>query len=79
MGDSLEVNGGVTLQIRLPRPAECRLIKDGQVIKIWRRQEVCAWITQEPGVYRVECYLPYLGQQRGWIFSNPIYLKAAQG
>jgi hypothetical protein len=79
MGDSLDVNGGVTLQIRLPQAAECRLIKDGQVIKVWKRQEVCTWITQTPGVYRVECYLPYLGRRRGWIFSNPIYLKPGRG
>jgi len=75
MGDALEVNGGVTLQIRLPQPAECRLLHNGQVIKTWKRQTVCAWITQEPGVYRVECYIEYLGKRRGWIFSNPIYLK----
>jgi hypothetical protein len=26
-------------------------------------------------VFRVEAYLPYRGQRRGWIFSNPIYVK----
>ena len=29
----------------------------------------------EPGVYRVEAWRNYLGRKRGWIFSNPIYVR----
>ena len=75
MGDEISVQGGITLQIRLPRRAECRLLKDGAVIKVWRKTENCTYITTEPGVYRVEVYISYLGQLRGWIFSNPIYVR----
>jgi hypothetical protein len=75
MGDELPVQGGVTLQIRLPRRTECRLLKDGAVIKIWRKSENCTLIVTEPGVYRVEVYIPFLGKNRGWIFSNPIYIR----
>ena|SRR3990172_8228762 len=75
MGDQGEVRGAVTLQVRLPFPAECRLLRDGRVIKTWIDQQVGAHITKEPGVYRVEAFIPYLGKQRGWIFSNPIYLR----
>lgn len=76
MGDEINVKNGVTLQIRLPQRTECRLIKDGRMIKTWRERETCTHITTEPGVYRVEVSLTYLGRKRGWIFSNPIYLKS---
>ena len=75
MGDEISAQNGITLQIRLPRPAECRLIKDGKLLKTWTKRETCTHITTEPGIYRTEVYLEYLGMLRGWIFSNPIYVK----
>lgn len=74
MGDAAEMRGAVTLQVRLPLPTECRLIRDGREIRSWKDQQVGAHITKDPGVYRVEATIPYLGKQRGWIYSNPIYL-----
>jgi hypothetical protein len=74
MGDEISAREGVTFQIRLPRPAECRLIKDGKTIKTWTKRSTCAHITTEPGVYRAEVSIHYLGKRRGWIFSNPIYV-----
>jgi hypothetical protein len=74
MGEEISAKNGVTLQIRLPRPAECRLIKDGKVTKTWQKRDTIAHITTEPGIYRVEVYIDYLGMSRGWIFSNPIYV-----
>jgi hypothetical protein len=29
----------------------------------------------EPGAYRVEVYRNFRGLNRGWIFSNPIYVR----
>lgn len=75
IGDEIPGKQGVTLQIRLPRPAECRLVRHGKVLKTWHRRETCTYITSEPGAYRVEAYIEYLGRLRGWIFSNPIYIK----
>lgn len=75
MGGGLPVGDGLTLQIRLPHRSECRLLKDGKVIKTWHKRETCTHITAEPGVYRVEVYREYLGRRRGWIFSNPIYVR----
>ncbi len=73
MGDKVQANGGLTFQIRLPRKAHARLIKDGKVIKEHLDREVLTHITSEPGIYRSEVYLEFLGKERGWIFSNPIY------
>ena len=75
MGDEIKLEQGVTLQICLPQRAECRLLRNGQVVKTWTRREICSYVTSEPGVYRVEVYLPYRGMRRAWIFSNPIYVR----
>ncbi len=75
MGDEIPSKHGVTLQIRLPQRAECSLIKDGITIQTWMDRDVTSYIATEPGVFRVEAYLPYRGKRRGWIFSNPIYIR----
>lgn len=75
MGDEIPAKGGVTLQAKLPTQAEIRLLKDGEVIQSWKNQIGCTHITTEPGVYRVEVHRRYLGKKRGWIYSNPIYVR----
>jgi hypothetical protein len=75
MGDEIPAKGGVTLQAKLPSAGEIRLLKDGQVLQTWKNQPACTHITTEPGVYRVEVYRRFLGKRRGWIYSNPIYLR----
>lgn len=75
MGDEIPAKGGVTLQAKFPSTAEVLLLKDGQVIQTWKNQTACTHITTEPGVYRIEAYRRYLGKRRGWIYSNPIYVR----
>ncbi len=75
MGDEVRMGKGVTLQIRLPGKAECRLLCNGQPVRAWHDQEFCTYIAAQPGVYRVECTVEYMGRRRSWIFSNPIYLR----
>lgn len=73
MGDQVEVKKGLTFQIRLPKKNPTRLFRNGTIIQEWQDREVCTFLTTDPGVYRVESYIPYKGKLRGWIFSNPIY------
>ncbi|HLE91717.1 MAG TPA: hypothetical protein VI753_11260 [Anaerolineales bacterium] len=75
MGEEIPARGGVTLQAHLPKPAEIRMIKDGITIGKWKESYACTHIATEPGVYRVEAWRNYLGRKRGWIFSNPIYVR----
>jgi hypothetical protein len=75
MGDEVEIKGGLTFQVRMPRKAHCRMIKDGKLVREWENREVVSYITTEPGVYRTEVLIPYKGKLRGWIFSNPIYVN----
>jgi hypothetical protein len=74
-GDELPAEGGVTFKVRLPGMGDCHLLKDGKVIQKWKQQEICSYVTTQPGVYRVEVYRSFLGRRRGWIFSNPIYVR----
>lgn len=73
MGDTIKAESGMTFQVRLPIRTHMRLIKDGKVIREHDDREVVTHISKEPGIYRVEVYIDYLGRHRGWIFSNPIY------
>jgi hypothetical protein len=75
MGEEIDLRGEITLQIYLPRPAECSLFKDGVKIKSWRGKKECFHPVSDPGVYRVEAYLFYKGRKRTWIISNPIYVR----
>ena len=75
MGDEIPIGSGLTFQIRLPLRTECRLIRDGLVIKTWTGQDFCTHITNQSGIYRVECDIEYLGRKRSWILSNPIYVR----
>jgi PHP domain len=74
MGDEIDSKGGMTFKIRLPRCAECMLLKDGKPLRTWHKHESCIYITSEPGIYRVEVFINYRGRRRGWIYSNPIYI-----
>ncbi len=75
MGDEMPVKGGVTLQAHAPQKADLSLIKDGKVIGKWQNHQNLTYTVTEPGVYRVEAWKSYLGKKRGWIFSNPIYVR----
>ncbi len=75
MGDEIPAEGGVTFTFKLPQAAECHLLKDGKIIQHWKNRETGSFSANEPGVYRLEVYRPYLGLRRGWIFSNPIYVR----
>jgi hypothetical protein len=75
VGGELPAEGGVTFRVKLPGVGECHLLKDGEIIQKWKENEVCSYITTQPGVYRVEVYRRYWGKRRTWILSNPIYIK----
>jgi hypothetical protein len=73
MGDEIELAGSITLQVQIPGKAETTLLRDGMIINKTKKKNL-VFITNEPGVYRVEVHRNYLGKKRGWIYSNPIYI-----
>jgi hypothetical protein len=74
MGDKVRLDAGATLQVKTPIPADIRLIFEGEVIAETKNKTYLTHIPIEEGAYRVECHLPFAGEKRGWIYSNPIYL-----
>jgi len=75
MGEEIPAKGGVTLHAHVSTQAELHLIKDGKRIGMWKKSYACTYTATEPGVYRVEVYRRFLGRKRGWIYSNPIYVR----
>ena len=75
MGDEIPAKGGVTLHAHLPTKADMSLIKDGNVIVNWKNQQTLTYNATEPGAYRIEARRQFLGKKRGWIYSNPIYIR----
>jgi hypothetical protein len=75
MGDDVKLGAGATLQVRTPRKSHIRLIHNGDIVADCPNDTNLTYIPIEPGPYRAECLLPYKGQERGWIYSNPIHLN----
>jgi acetyl esterase/lipase len=73
MGDPALMFGKTRLMAILPLPAKLRLIHKGTVIS----ETVGTNLTfeaKEAGPYRVEAWLTVDGEDRPWIYSNPVYL-----
>lgn len=74
MGDEVQLASGLTLTASLPGAATLRLFRNGEL----RAETIgrsAAWPVTEPGVYRLEAYVPLAGELRPWVFSNPIYVR----
>lgn len=74
MGQEVALQGEVSLEVRSPRRADIRLLRDGRIVA-QRRGKSLQWTTRERGVYRVEAYRSFLLRKRGWVFTNPIYVR----
>lgn len=77
MGDTLTAPkpGQVThFRAVTPAKAELRLLRNGQVVARQQGQQL-DYATTEPGVYRIEVWRRRWSRPRGWIFSNPIYVR----
>lgn len=74
MGDSIPLGDGVTLHAVLPRPARMLVRRDGEVVHEVHGQTL-TYRVMHPGVYRVEAWRRSWGKERGWVFTNPIYVE----
>ncbi len=74
IGDEVRLDVGATLQVKAPQKANIRLIYRGKVVAQAENDTHLTHIPVEEGAYRVECSILYEGAERGWIYSNPIYL-----
>jgi hypothetical protein len=74
MGDEATFSPSGRLIAQFPLTCRIRLLKHGEVIaeKTGTRME---HEIQSPGAYRVEGWITLDGEDRPWIYSNPIYLR----
>lgn len=78
MGNETPNRGGLTLQLSAPRTATLRILRDGREVARRDGQSLTHVLPSgEAGVFRAEVHLPFKGRLRGWIYSNPIYVRAA--
>jgi acetyl esterase/lipase len=77
MGDQVPLSGlgvgNTSIHASLPIPAKLKLIRDGVVVAEAGDSKL-AYSPKEPGTYRLEAWLTVDGEERPWIFSNPIYI-----
>jgi acetyl esterase/lipase len=80
MGDQIPLSGlgvgNTSMHASLPIPAKVKLIRDGAVVAEDNTAKF-AYTPKEAGTYRLEAWLTIDGEDRPWIFSNPIYVTKA--
>jgi hypothetical protein len=77
-GDEVTLAADTRLLIGTPVSSRIKLFKDGNVMLDEYGVSSKAVPVTERGVYRVEVYLPQLGNlaaEKPWIISNPIYVR----
>jgi hypothetical protein len=74
MGDEIKFAAGQKLLAQFPVACRVRLIQDGKAIADQEGDRLEYALTG-PGVYRVEGWLKLDGEDRPWIYSNPIYAR----
>ena len=74
MGDKAPLLDGTRLVSLTPVPAHQKLIYKGVVIAETNGTNL-TFKVKKPGAYRLEAWLAVAGEERPWIFSNPVYLE----
>lgn len=74
MGDPVPFLGATRVIGVTPLPAHLKLMRDGAVIAETVGTNLTFTATN-PDPYRLEAWLPVDGEERPWIFSNPVYLQ----
>ena len=82
MGEDRAIDGPLTLRARMTAPPGTTLVllRDGQPVR-HTQVDLNASLTSDPGVYRLEAYLPSGpgAPPVPWIVSNPIYVGFNRG
>jgi acetyl esterase/lipase len=79
MGDTVPTGllaGDARFQAFLPLPAHIKLLHNGAVVAEARDSKI-SYTAKQQGAYRLEAWLTAGGEERPWIFSNPICLRGS--
>jgi acetyl esterase/lipase len=74
MGDKAPLLDGTRVVSLTPVPAHQKLIYKGVVIAETNGTNLTLKV-KKPGAYRLEAWLDVAGEERPWIYSNPVYLE----
>ncbi|MEK7676584.1 MAG: alpha/beta fold hydrolase [Verrucomicrobiota bacterium] len=74
MGDPVPFVGTTRLVGLTPLAAKLRLIHKGKVVEETTGTNL-TFTAKESGAYRLEAWLEVDGEERPWIYSNPVYLQ----
>lgn len=74
IGSTLPYHDDLVLQVKTPRPARVRLVRNG---KLWTSSQgrKHRFHVNRPGVYRIEALHRRGWKWQPWIFSNPIWIS----
>ncbi len=75
MGDPALMTKGTRVIGITPLPARLKLIHNGKIVEETQGTNL-VFSPTEPGPYRLEAWLRVDGEDRPWIYSNPVYLRA---
>ncbi len=76
MGDTVPATGETRLRAAFPVPAKVKLIRDGSVVAE-QEGSIFTHEVKQPGAYRIEAWLSAGGEDRPWLFSNPVYVRGS--
>ncbi|MDG3007533.1 histidinol phosphatase [Paludisphaera mucosa] len=76
MGDEIPYKPAGRIEARSPVPCKLRLVEGGRIVAEATGDRLEVGI-EAPGAYRVEGCLTLDGEDRGWVYTNPIYVRAA--
>lgn len=74
MGDEIRYAPGLALEFGTTLEATYRVIQDGKVMLYGTGRSAHIPVTR-PGVYRVEFWEQLAGEDRPWLYTNPIYVR----
>ena len=74
MGDEVKIVPALRLSAATPIKCTLKLIRNGELLQTAHADRIDFEI-KSPGVYRIEAWLEVDGEQRPWIYSNPIYAR----
>lgn len=77
VGSEIPFQSDMNLRAEAPFEARYKVLRDGVEVANQMGREL-TYLVAQPGVYRVEAWLNLAGEDRPWILTNPIYVRAAK-
>jgi hypothetical protein len=74
MGDEVKIAPNQKLAAQFPVPCHMRLLRNGKLVSEAQGDHL-EYAVEGAGVFRVEGWLTLDGEERPWIYSNPIYVR----